>query len=98
MMEAAIEAGADDCISDEAGHDIICNPDAFAEVRDALEAALGEPERATLTWRPQNTIALDEDKAVTLFKMIDSLEDSDDVQRVSANFEISDEILEKLSV
>ncbi len=97
MMEAAIEAGANDCISDDAGHDVLCDPDAFAEVRDALEAVLGEPERAALTWRPQNTVDLDEDKASSLFKMMESLEDSDDVQRVSSNFEVSDEILEKLS-
>ncbi len=97
MLEAAIEAGADDCVSDDAGHDVLCAPDDFANVRDALENALGEPERAALTWRPQNTIELDEDKAGTLLKMIDILEDSDDVQRVSANFEVSDEVLEKLS-
>lgn len=97
MLEAAIEAGADDCVSDDAGHDVLCEPDDFAHVRDALESALGEPERAALTWRPQNTVELDEDKAGTLLKMIDILEDSDDVQRVSANFEVSDEVLEKLS-
>ena len=97
MLEAAIEAGADDCLSDEGGHDVTCAPDDFADVREGLEVALGAPERAELTWRPQNTVDLDEDKAGTLLKLIDSLEDNDDVQRVSANFEVSEAVMEKLS-
>jgi len=97
MLEAAVEAGADDCISDESGHVLICDPTAFSDVRDALEAAMGAPERAALTWRPQNTIEVDADKASTILKLIDALEDNDDVQKVASNFEVSDEVLAQLS-
>ena len=92
-----IEAGADDCDSDDSGHVLICDPTAFSDVRDALEAALGEPERAALTWRPQNTIDVDVDKASTMLKLIDALEDNDDVQKVASNFEVSDEVMAQLS-
>ncbi|MBT3790722.1 MAG: YebC/PmpR family DNA-binding transcriptional regulator [Alphaproteobacteria bacterium] len=97
MLDAAVEAGADDCISDDSGHVVICDPAAFSDVRDALEAALGEPERAALNWRPQNTIDVDADKATTILKLIDALEDNDDVQKVASNFEVSDEVLAQLS-
>ena len=97
MLDAAVEAGADDCISDDSGHVVICDPAAFSDVRDALEAALGEPERAALNWRPQNTIEVDADKATTILKLIDALEDNDDVQKVASNFEVSDEVLAQLS-
>ena len=66
-------------------------------MRDALEAKFGAPESAELEWKPQNTIAVDEQQAQTLLKLIDMLEDSDDVQKVFANFEINDEIVERLS-
>jgi YebC/PmpR family DNA-binding regulatory protein len=97
VFEAALEAGADDVVTGEAGHDIYCVPDDFAAVRDSLEAVLGAPAQARLDWRPQNTVELDEKQAETLLKMLDSLEDSDDVQRVAANFEISDAIMARLS-
>jgi YebC/PmpR family DNA-binding regulatory protein len=97
VFEAALEAGADDVESGEAGHDIFCAPDDFAAVRDSLEAALGVPAQARLDWRPQNTVEVDERQAETLMKMLDTLEDSDDVQRVAANFDISDEIMARLS-
>ena len=97
MLDAAIEAGADDCVSDDSGHVLICDPNAFSDVRDALEAAMGEPERAALTWRPQNTIDVDVDKASTMLKLIDALEDNDDVQKVASNFEVSDEVMAQLS-
>ena len=97
VFEAALEAGADDVESGEGGHDIYCAPDDFAAVRDSLEAALGTPAQARLDWRSQNTVEVDEKQAETLLKMLDSLEDSDDVQRVAANFEISDEIMARLS-
>ena len=96
MLDAAVEAGADDCISDDSGHVVICDPAAFSDVRDALEAALGEPERAALNWRPQNTIDVDADKATTILKLIDALEDNDDVQKAYANFDISEELMESL--
>ncbi|MEE2760279.1 MAG: YebC/PmpR family DNA-binding transcriptional regulator [Pseudomonadota bacterium] len=97
VFEAALEAGADEVESGDAGHDIYCAPDEFAAVRDSLEAALGAPAQARLDWRPQNTVEVDEVQAETLMKMLDTLEDSDDVQRVAANFEISEEVMARLS-
>ena len=97
MLEAAIEVGADDCLSDELGHELVCPPDSFHEVRDALESRFGSPESAALIWKPASTVPIDEDKANTLFKMIEALEESDDVQNVSANFDVADEIIDKLS-
>ena len=67
------------------------------EVRDVLEERLGPPASAQLTWRPQNTIPVDGDAAESLMKLLEALEDSDDVQRVSANFDIADDLLERLS-
>jgi len=97
VFEAALEAGASDVESAEESHDVYCDPDDFSVVRDALEAKFGAPVSAGLDWKPQNTIAVDEQAAQTLLKLIDALEDSDDVQRVAANFEIDDEVLERLS-
>ena len=97
MLEAAIEVGADDCVSDEFGHELVCPPDSFHDVRDSLEARFGSPESAELIWKPMSTVPIDEDKAGTLFKMIEALEESDDVQNVSANFDVADEIIDKLS-
>ncbi|MDF1719692.1 MAG: YebC/PmpR family DNA-binding transcriptional regulator [Minwuia sp.] len=97
MFEAAVEAGADDCVSSDEGHEVICTIESFNTVRDALEARFGEAGRAAFDWRPTTTTALDEDKAATLLKLIDVLDDNDDVQRVFANFEIDDEIMAKLS-
>ena len=97
MFEAALEAGADDVESAEESHEITCAPEDFNAVREALDTRFGAPEEAGLTWRPQNTIALDEDKAATLLKLLDVLDDNDDVQSVSANFEISDEVMAKLT-
>jgi YebC/PmpR family DNA-binding regulatory protein len=97
MFEAALEAGAQDVESGDDGHEIVCDPDDFSVVRDALEAKFGDAEGARLDWKPQNTIAVDEDAASTLLKLLDVLEDDDDVQHVAANFEIDDAILERLS-
>ncbi|MDJ0951376.1 MAG: YebC/PmpR family DNA-binding transcriptional regulator [Alphaproteobacteria bacterium] len=97
IFEAALEAGAEDVRSDKDGHEITCPVDDFNAVREALEAKLGPAERAGLTWKPQTTVPIDETQASTLLKLIDTLEDSDDVQAVSANFEVSDEVLERLS-
>ncbi|MCR6632599.1 MAG: YebC/PmpR family DNA-binding transcriptional regulator [Magnetospirillum sp.] len=97
MFEAALEAGADNVESDDEGHEVTCAPDDLAAVRDALEAAFGTPEHARLDWRPQTTVPVaDEDTAKTLLKLLDILEDNDDVQRVQANFEIPDDIMERL--
>ena len=97
IFEAALEAGADDVESAEESHEITCAPEDFNAVREALDTRFGAPEEAGLTWKPQNTIALGEDKAATLLKLLDVLDDNDDVQSVSANFEISDEVMAKLT-
>jgi YebC/PmpR family DNA-binding regulatory protein len=97
MFEGALDAGADNVESDEEGHEITCAPDDLAAVRDALEAKFGTPEHARLDWKPQTTVPVtDEDTARTLLKLLDILDDNDDVQRVQANFEIPDELMEKL--
>ncbi|WP_174021363.1 YebC/PmpR family DNA-binding transcriptional regulator [Agrobacterium fabrum] len=97
IMEAAIEAGADDVESSEDGHTIICGFEAMNEVSKALEGVLGEAESVKAIWKPQNTVPVDEEKAQSLMKLIDNLEDDDDVQNVYSNFEVSEEILAKLS-
>ena len=97
VMEAAIEAGAEDVTSDEDGHTIICCFEDIGEVSKALEDKLGEAETVKAIWKPQNTVPVDEEKAQSLMKLIDTLEDDDDVQNVYSNFEVSDEVLAKLS-
>ncbi len=97
VLEAAIEAGAEDVQSSEETHEIYCAFDQLAEVSSALEKTFGEATSAKPFWKPQNTIDVDGDKAATLMKLIDALEDNDDVQNVYANFEISDEEMEKLA-
>ena len=97
VMEAAIEAGADDVISDENGHTILCAFDALNEVSKALEAALGAPASAKPVWRPTTTTPLDEDKAASMMKLMEALDNDDDVQNVFANFEIADDVMAKLS-
>ncbi len=97
MFEAALEAGAQDVQSSDDGHEVTCDPTDFNDVREGLEERFGSAESAGLTWRPQNTVALDEDGASTMLKLIDALEDSDDVQSVSSNFEIDDDVLERLA-
>ena len=97
MLEAAIEAGADNAESDPEGHEITCATDDFFAVRDALEARFGEPATAKLEWRPTTTTTLDEETATALLKLMDALEDNDDVQNVFANFDIPEDIMTKLS-
>lgn len=97
VMEAAIEAGAEDVTSDEDGHTIICGFEDIGDVSKALEATLGEAETVKAIWRPQNTVPVDEEKAQSLMKLIDTLEDDDDVQNVYSNMEVSDEVMAKLS-
>lgn len=96
MFEAALEAGADNVESDEESHVVTCAPEDFNAVREALQETFGDPEEAELTWIAQNTLSVDEDQATTLLKFIDALEDNDDVQSLSFNFEISDEIMAKI--
>ena len=97
MFEAALEAGAADVMSDDELHEINCAPDDFAAVRDALVEQFGDPSEARLDWKPNTTTELDEQQAATMLKLIDVLEDNDDVQSVSSNFEVSDDIMAKLS-
>ena len=97
VLEAAIEAGADDVQSDAAQHLIICPFDSLGTVAGELEAKLGEAVSVKTIWRPNLTTAVDEDNAQTIMKMISALDDDEDVQHVYANFEISDEILKKLT-
>jgi len=97
VMEAAIEAGADDVESDEEGHTILCGFEDVNEVSKALEASLGEAESVKIIWKPQNNVPVDEDRAQSLMKLVATLEDDDDVQNVYANFEVDDATLAKLS-
>jgi YebC/PmpR family DNA-binding regulatory protein len=97
MLEAAVEAGAYDVSSSAAGHEVICTAENLHEVARALEAKFGEPRKASLAWRPQNTVAVGDDEGEKLLKLIEALEDSDDVQNVYANFEVSDALMAKLS-
>jgi len=97
IMEAAIEAGADDVISDENGHIIICAFEDLGQVSSALTEALGEPESVKTVWKPKTMTELGEEKAATMLKLIQALEDDDDVQNVYSNFEVSDEVMEKLA-
>jgi len=96
-LDAAIEAGADDVISSDDGHQIITTPDTLNDVAKALEARFGEPRKASLLWKPQNTVALDDESGEKVLKLIESLDDSDDVQNVYANFEVSDALVAKMS-
>src|SRR5215204_4470089 len=95
MLEAAIEAGAEDVVSSEGGHEIYTTQDSLRDVAKALEAKFGEPRKSALVWRPQNTVPVDDEQAEKVLKMIDTLNDHDDVQNVYANFEISDALMQK---
>jgi YebC/PmpR family DNA-binding regulatory protein len=97
MFEAALEAGADDVVSGENGHEIYAAPDRFGAVSKMLEAKFGEPRKAALVWRPQNTVAVDDEQGEKLLKLIESLNEHDDVQNVYANFEVSDEFMQRMS-
>jgi YebC/PmpR family DNA-binding regulatory protein len=96
VFEAAIEAGAEDVESDKDGHEIWTGVDDLHEVARALEAALGAPESVRLAWRAQANVAVGEDEAGQLLKLVDTLEEDDDVQTVWGNYEVSEEVLEKL--
>ncbi|MGB5092807.1 MAG: YebC/PmpR family DNA-binding transcriptional regulator [Parvibaculum sp.] len=97
MIEAAIEAGADDVQSGEEVHELFCAPDSLHEVVKVLEAKYGEPRSAKMVWKPQNLIGIDDEKGESLLKMLEALDDNDDVQQVYANFELSDSLMEKMS-
>lgn len=98
IFEAAIETGAQDCTSLSDSHEITCKPDDLHQVASDLEQRIGVPTLVELIWRPQNTIPVEEDLALTLFKLMEILEDDDDVQNVSSNVEVSDEMISRLSI
>jgi transcriptional/translational regulatory protein YebC/TACO1 len=97
LLEAAIEAGADDVESDEDGHRIWTSIENLHEVARALEPMLGEGEGAKLAWKPQTEVEVHGDDAQQLLKLMDALEEDDDVQTVWGNEKIPDEELEKLA-
>jgi YebC/PmpR family DNA-binding regulatory protein len=97
MLEAGIEAGASDVESSDESHSVLSSVEDFNEVRDAMEQRFGEAQSAKLVWRPKTTSPVDEDTATSLFKLLDTLEDSDDVQNVYANFEVAEDVMARLS-
>ena len=98
VLEAAMEAGADDISSSEDGHEIWTAAEDLHQVAGDLEKALGEAETVKLAWKPNLTVEMDEKGAGTLLKLIDALEEDDDVQTVWGNYDISDEVMEKLDI
>jgi YebC/PmpR family DNA-binding regulatory protein len=97
MLEAALEAGADECVSTPEGHEFLTGLDNFLIVREALEARLGPPHSAAITWRPQTTVAVSDEAGESLVKLIEVLDDHDDVQNVYGNYELSDALMAKLA-
>nr|WP_294513978.1 YebC/PmpR family DNA-binding transcriptional regulator [uncultured Rhodopila sp.] len=97
MLEAAIEAGAENAESDDEAHEVTCPIEDFFTVRDALEARFGAPESAKLEWRPTTVVTLDEDRAAGLLKLLDVLDENEDVQNVYANFDIPESVMAALS-
>jgi YebC/PmpR family DNA-binding regulatory protein len=96
VLEAAIEAGADDVESDGESHVVWTSVENLHEVARELEKSLGEAEGVKLAWKPNLKVDVGEDSAATLFKLIDTLDDDDDVQTVWGNYEVSEEVMEKL--
>jgi YebC/PmpR family DNA-binding regulatory protein len=96
MLEAAIEAGADDVASDENGHIITCGMTALADVSTALEAKFGNPRKSVFTWKPQTSVSVEDEVGEKLIKLMGLLDDHDDVQNVYANFELSDALMKKM--
>jgi YebC/PmpR family DNA-binding regulatory protein len=97
MMEAALDAGAEDALTNDETHEVITSVETLREVAKALEEKFGEPRKAALVWRPQNTIKVDDEAGEKILRLVGALEDNDDVQNVYANFEISDALVAKLS-
>ncbi|MGU3536685.1 YebC/PmpR family DNA-binding transcriptional regulator [Methylobacterium sp. A54F] len=96
MLEAAIEAGADDVRSGEDGHEVTCAQEAYGEVSKALEARFGEPSRTALIWKAQNTVDVDDETGEKLIRLVEVIEDQDDVQNVYVNFALSEALIAKL--
>ncbi len=97
MMEAAIEAGADDVVSGDETHEVVTSIEGLRDVAKALEEKFGDPKKAALAWRPQNMVAVDDEAGEKILKLIGALEDNDDVQNVYANAEFSDALVAKMS-
>ncbi len=97
MLETALEAGADECVTTVEGHEFLTSIEGFAAVRDALEAKLGAPASAAILWRPQNMVAVNDEAGESLIKLIEVLDDHDDVQNVYGNYELSDALMAKLA-
>jgi YebC/PmpR family DNA-binding regulatory protein len=97
MLEAAIDAGASDVESDAEGHEVSTSVEDFFAVRDALEARFGAAEAAKVEWVPNTRVEVDEDTARSVMKLVDQLDDNDDVQHVYANFEVSDAVMQRLA-
>jgi YebC/PmpR family DNA-binding regulatory protein len=97
IFEAAVEAGAENVESTNETHEVTCAADDLSAVREALDERLGPPREAQLTWKPLSTIQIEEPDADTLLRLLSALDESDDVQQVSANFEISDDVLARLT-
>jgi YebC/PmpR family DNA-binding regulatory protein len=97
MLDAAIEAGAEDVVSNEGGHEVYTTPESLNDVAKALEAKFGEPRKAALVWKPQNTVAVDDEQGEKLLRLLETLNEHDDVQNVYANFEMSDAVIARMS-
>ncbi len=97
VLDAAIDAGAEDVVSNDDGHQIFTKPETLNEVAKALEGKFGEPRKSALLWKPQNTVSIDDDSGEKVLKLIEALDDSEDVQNVYANFEVSDALVQKIS-
>ncbi len=96
MLEAAIEAGAEDVVSNEGGHEIYTTQDTLRDVAKALEFKFGEPRRAALVWKPQNTVTVNDEQGEKVLRLMEMLNEQDDVQNVFANFEVSDALMHRL--
>ena len=96
MLEAAIEAGAEDVVSSPDGHEITTTLEMVRDVAQVLETKFGEPRKVSIIWKPQNTISVDDEAGEKILKLIGALEDNDDVQNVTANFEVSDALVARL--
>jgi YebC/PmpR family DNA-binding regulatory protein len=97
MLEAAIDAGAQDVVSGEGGHEIYTAQDSLRDVAKALEQKFGEPRKAALVWKPQSTVAVNDEQGEKVLRLMETLSEHDDVQNVYANFEVSDALMQKLS-
>src|SRR3954453_10749407 len=97
MLDAAIDAGADDVVSSENGHEVYTALESLGEVAKALEAKFGEPRKASLVWKPKNTVAIDDEKGEQMIGVLETLNENDDVQNVYANFEMSDAVVAKMT-